>query len=197
MTDVDVDLLIQSNAASKKALANAEEFSTISPLLRIYLFFLLMFQSIFRLSDNALDILLKFLSTFFKSLGKISSLPESFLQSLPSSLYAARKMSGNERDQFERFVSCPNCHSLYTLKNCTVKLLDGRIQSKQCSFVQFPSHPQSQHRKSCGANLLKKVKSCSNEALSFYPKRVYCYKSLIGSLQDMLKQPDFLKKCGS
>ena len=117
------------------------------------------------------------------------------MQSLPSSVYVARKISGNERDQFERFVSCPGCHSLYALKDCTVKSLDGKIQSKQCSFVQFPSHPQPQHHKSCGANLLKKVKSCSNDGISFYPKRVYCYKSLLSSLQEMLKQPEFLNKC--
>ena len=119
--DFDLDLVIQSNNATKKAQAETEESKTYAPLLRIYLFFLFMFQSIFRLSDNALDVLLKFFSIFFKSLTAISSLPESFMQSLPCSLHTARQMSGNERDQFERYVSCPGCHTLYTLNECIAK----------------------------------------------------------------------------
>ena len=193
--DFDLDLVIQSNIATKKALAKAKESKAYSPLLRIYLFFLFMFQSIFRLSDNALDVLLKFLSIFFKSLTKISSLPESFMQSLPCSIYTARQMSGGERDQFERYVSCPNCHTLYTLSECTTETSGGQIESKRCSFVKFPSHPQTQHRQPCGVKLMKEVKSKDSGGISLYPKRVYCYKSLISSLQDMLKQPDFIRKC--
>lgn len=193
--DFDLDLVIQSNAASKKAHAKAQESATFSPLLRIYLFFFFMFQSIFRLSDHALDVLVKFFSIFFKSLAKISSLPESFVQSLPCSIHAARKISGKERNQFERYVACPECHHLYKLNECTVKTPGGQTESKVCSFVQFPSHPQPQHRKPCGTYLMKKVKSRSSDAISFYPKRVYCYKSLISSLQDMLRRPDFVRKC--
>ena len=70
-----------------------------------------------------------------------------------------------------------------------------QIESKRCSFVKFPSHPQAQHRKPCGVKLMKTVKSRSGNGISLYPKRIYCYKSLISSLQDMLKQPDFIRKC--
>lgn len=193
--DFDLDLVIQSNIAAKEALAIEQESATFSPLLTIYLFFLFMFQSLFRLSDHALDVLMKFISIFLKSLAKLSSIPKSFVQSLPTSIYTARKVSGNERDKFERFVVCPECHSLYKLNECIVKTSSGQTESKTCTFVQFPSHPQPQHRKPCGTLLLKKIKSRNGDATSFYPKRVYCYKSLIASLQNMLWQPDFTKKC--
>lgn len=175
-----MDLVIEANAAARESL---KETATYAPLLRLYLFFLLMFQTIFRLSDNALDVLLKFLSMFFKTLGKVSQLPEHFVQSLPSSIYSARKVSGSDNGQFDRYVSCPDCHCLYKLEDCIVKLCDGQLDSKKCSFVHFPAHTQVQHRKPCDTRLMKKVKRKA-KALSLYPRRVYCYKSLINSLQD-------------
>lgn len=167
--------------------------SSYTPLLRLYLFFLFMFQSIFHLSDNALDILLKFLSMFFKTLAKVASLPESFLKLLPSTTYSARKLTDNKRDQFVRYVSCPDCHFLYTPDDCIIKTHGDSIEAKTCSFVQFPTHPQAQHRRPCGGQLMKQVKGKNN--VFFYPCRVYTYKSLIDSLQDMLQQPEFSKKC--
>lgn len=197
--EFDLDLTVQANSASNICDEDSCDeddgaTATYTPLLHLYLFFLFMFQSIFRLSDHALDVLLKFLSMFFKSLGKVSSLPQSFLHCLPSSIYSARKKSGNKRDQFTRYVSCPSCHCLYCLDNCVVKSADHVIESKKCAFVRFPFHPQRQHRKSCDSQLMKRVKSKCKGA-SLYPRRVYCYKSLVDSLQDMLKQPDFSRKC--
>ena len=55
-------------------------------LLRLYIFFLLMFQSLFQLSD-----MVKFLSMFFLTLNKtFKSLPESLVSKLPSSVQDAR-----------------------------------------------------------------------------------------------------------
>lgn len=91
--DFDLDLIVEPNSVSEISTNHEEESVAYTPLLRLYLFFLFMFQSIFRLSDHALDVLLKFLTMFFQSLDKISSLPQSFLEHLPSSIYTARKMS--------------------------------------------------------------------------------------------------------
>ena len=85
--------------------AAAQETKACTLLLQLYLFFLFMFQTLFRLSDNALDVLLHFLAMFFKSLGKwVAPLPSSFVNGLPSSIYSARKMAGSERDRFDRYV---------------------------------------------------------------------------------------------
>ena len=78
--DFDLDLLIENSCASRDSLGNNSQTTSVASasLLQLYIFFLLMFQTIFRLSDNALDILLRFVSLFFQSLAKISPLPDSF-----------------------------------------------------------------------------------------------------------------------
>ena len=75
-----------------------------------------------------------------------------------------------------------------------MSLPGGNKESKKCSFVQFPSHPQTQHRQPCNAFLMKKFKSKAKNIV-LYPQRIYCYKSVAESLQEMLKQPDFFTKC--
>lgn len=193
--EFDLELAVKINAAAKEASTTAQEAKAYTPLLRLYLFFLFIFQTLFRLSDNALDVLLRFLAMFFRSLGqRVTALPTSFIDALPSSIHSARKVAGSERDRFDRYVCCSGCHSLYSLDECVIRMPDGQLESKKCSYVQFPSHPQCQHRKPCGTLLMKKVRS-RPKGVSLYPRLVYCYKSVIESLQEMLKRPDFMKKC--
>ena len=59
---------------------------------------------------------------------------------------------------------------------------------------RFPNHPQAQHRKPCGAVLMKNVKS-SNGKVLLYPKLIYTYKSITESLQELLRNPGFSVKC--
>ena len=173
----------------------ADEADKYTPLVRLYALFLLMFQSLFRLSDTALSVLLKFLAMFFRSLGRmVGSLPGSFLDSIPDNIGSARKNTGSARDRFVRFVCCPSCHALYSMDECVPCSRNCQLlESKKCSFVRFPSHPQPQHRKACGTPLMKKVKTV--KGATFQPRLVYCYKSIIESLQEMLKQPGFIEKC--
>lgn len=193
--EFDLELAVKINAAAKEASTTAQEAKAYTPLLRLYLFFLFMLQTLFRLSDNALDVLLRFLAMFFRSLGqRVTALPTSFIDALPSSIHSARKVAGSEKDRFDRYVCCSGCHSLYSLDECVIRMPDGQLESKKCSYVQFPSHPQCQHRKPCGTLLMKKVRS-RPKGVSLYPRLVYCYKSVIESLQEMLKRPDFMKKC--
>lgn len=154
-----------------------------------------MFQTLFRLSDNAMDTLLRFFSMFFKSLAqRVASLPTSFVEALPGTVQVARKMAESSREHFERYVCCPSCHSLYSLNESVVKMSNGSVEPKKCSFIEFPTHPQPQHRKPCNTLLMKKVKTKIKGA-SLYPRLVYCFKSIIDSLQEMLKRPDFFTNC--
>ena len=117
-----------------------------SPLICLYVFFLFMFQTLFRLSDTAMNILLKFLSMFFKTLRRrIPSIPEGLTTAIPESLYSARKVSNNTRDQFKRYVCCPCCSALYSFEDCVAKLPNGQLESKNCSFVRFPNHTRKQY----------------------------------------------------
>ena len=157
MMSLTWSLLLRSMLLLKRLNSTtAQEAKAYTPLLRLYLFFLFMFQTLFRLSDNALDVLLRFLAMFFRSLGqRVTALPTSFIDALPSSIHSARKVAGSERDRFDRYVCCSGCHSLYSLDECVIRMPDGQLESKKCSYVQFPSHPQCQHRKPCGTLLMK------------------------------------------
>ena len=125
-------------------------------LLQLYTFFLFMFQTLFRLSDTALNVLITFFTMFLKTPSqKFAATPHSFLSKLPSNLRAARSVVGNSKCTFERFVCCPNCCSIYSLQDCIIKHPNGSLESKKCSFVPFPNHPQVQHRKPCEAVLMK------------------------------------------
>ena len=156
------------------------------PVIRLLVYFAFMFQAVFRISDNALNVLLKFLALFFRTLSqKVVNLPQLFLDSLPVNMYTARKVLV-KKQSFTKYVCCPKCGSLYSITDCSEKI--------HCDFVKFPNHSQPQHRKPCGTMLVKEVKN-RNGKIIFYPKFIYCYKSVVDSLQEMLRRPGFYAKC--
>ena len=122
-----------------------------------YAYTLYMFPTLFRVSDTAMNILLKFLSMFFVSVGK--QVPANFTFALPASLYSAWKFSSSNRDQFKRYVCCPTFHSIYLFQDCVIKLANGQMESRTCSFVRFPTHPQCQHHAPCSTPLLHRNKN--------------------------------------
>ena len=68
------------------------------------------------------------------------------------------------------------------------------MQTTTCSFVQFPNHPQERYRVPCGTLLMKTVKTSGNK-LKLVPHLVYCYRSIIQSLQEMILRPRFVEHC--
>ena len=104
-------------------------------LLRLYTFFLLMFQSLFRLSDTALSVLLTFLAMFFSTLSNtIATIPQAFISNLPRNVRSARIIAGSSRNSLQQFVCCPSCHSIYKREDCIV-LSGGEITPQRCSFL--------------------------------------------------------------
>ena len=61
-----------------------------SRVLRVYLFFLFMFQTLFKLSDNALNVLLNFFSLFIHLLAKLFTLRRLFSLKLPKTVTKKR-----------------------------------------------------------------------------------------------------------
>lgn len=95
---------------------------------------------------------------------------------------------------FLKFVSCSKCHSIYLIEECKEKLPDKTVISCKCPYVHFPNHPHRAKIKACGTPLMKVVKT-SSSTTTLYPNRMYCFKSIIKSLQEMIKRPGFIKKC--
>ena len=164
-------------------------------LLWLYTFFLLMFQTLFRLSDTALNVLLSFFAMFFCSLSRISLVfPQAFLDGLPRNVKAARNLASSNRNSLQHYVCCPSCHFIYEKKKCIVQGENGEMESLRCTYTKFPNHPQLHRRTKCNTLLMKKIKLTSGK-ISLQPCLVYCYKSVIESLQELISRSTFVEKC--
>ena len=194
----DDDMHLSSAENCDASFESSSDSAPDTKFIKVYLFFLFMFQTLFRLSDVALKVLLVFLRTFFELLAHGFNLPrlQAFATKLPRSIRAARKEVNSTRDDFQKFVCCPQCHNLYTYKQCIVHLPGNLEESKKCDYVKFPNHPCPQHRTPCGAVLMKKVKSSTGK-IFLYPHLVYCYRSIITALQEMILRPHFMELCES
>ena len=175
---------------------NYPEDSTTSKevpkLVKLYIFFLLTFQSTFQISDAAISVLLAFISTFLGIVARNYNVDAALLllfKQLPVSIKAARKLIDGNRDNFEKYVCCPSCFSTYPWKHDTSKSCQ-----KLCTHIEFPNHPQHWNRKACGRQLMKSVKTPKQASL-FYPRLVYCYKPVLQTLQEFLLRPKFFTKC--
>ena len=112
-----------------------------TPLLQLYTFFLFMFQSLFRLSDTALNALITFFSMFLRTVASsFPGLPEYFLNNFPANLDLARKAIGSRNTSFKKFVCCPACRSIYEWNECIITKPNGTSESKHCSFSQPSSN---------------------------------------------------------
>ena len=73
-----------------------------------------------------------------------------FAQSLPQTLYMAKSYIGLGQDEFEKFVACPKCCTLYKTEECTVRRTNGRVVSKNVTVSDFRIIP----RKTKGSNVM-------------------------------------------
>ena len=117
----------------------------------------------------------------------------SFVLLLPRSIAAAKKFIGYVSDTFSKYASCPECHSIYPLDTCRI-IESNKTVSRKCSYIRFPNHRQAALRQRCDTQLMKNVRT-SFGTLSFYPRRLYCYQSLIASLKELIRRPGFIEKC--
>ncbi len=159
-----------------------------------FLFFLLFWQALFRISNAALTSLLCFFKYFTRLLGNAFQCDQltQFSEKLPRALSAAFSIVGITGDEFVQYVVCPSCHSIYNYVDC-VATLGGSKVSKRCSHRSYPNHPQRSRRQECGAVLLKKVRS--GRGYRLVPIKVFPYFSLQKSLQRLASKPGFLNDC--
>lgn len=83
---------------------------------------------------------------------------------------------------------CPKCHSLYHFADCYTKV-GGNLETKSCSYISFPNHWQKSKTKHCNQALLKSV--ILQEKTKLYPHKVFCYKSIKESIENIWKREDF------
>ena len=142
------------------------------------LVFLSSFQAIYHITDNAIDVLYRFLKAFFKVLGHCFSIELSLPSTLRSGSYVAR---------FRKYVTCKRCHSIYHMDECLEKQGSRQIP-KTCSHIGLGQKFE------CNNILLKTVELVTKKKI-FYPLMTYCYIDLSTSLQQLLKHSKFIEMC--
>ena len=101
----------------------------------------------------------------------------------PGTLYYFRKEIGLVNDTFTKYVVYPKCHTVCDLEKCH-QTVSTALVSNRCTFITFPSHRQRWRWQVCGAALLKEVTlKCGTKKL--YPHKIYCYQSIIKSLENL------------
>jgi len=81
-----------------------------------------------------------------------------FADLFPGNLGSAQKLLGLSADDFQKYVSCKKCSSIYTYQDSSHMERNMRV-SQKCSYVMFPNHPQRRFRKTCDFTLMKSVYS--------------------------------------
>ena len=111
----------------------------------------------------------------------------------PASIYLAWKQISSSGHTFEKFVVCPKCSAVYKYPDAIEKI-GTRTVSKRCSHTEFPNHRQARMRRPCNATLLKSVNLRGGKQL-LVPKTIYPYKSVIETLEQLIKQKNFIELC--
>lgn len=147
------------------------------------LIFLAIWQFSYRVSNNAIDNLLRFLKFFIKAIGVIfhNKQLENSSDLVPLNFKSLHKsLKCLESDvNFICYTVCPKCDSVYEYDDCIVRRANRNSESKSCLHISYPRHPHLSKRTPCGTMLLKKVKIKSGYKLK--PYKTYPYMPLVKS----------------
>ena len=98
---------------------------------------------------KAMYTLLHFIRLFFAHLSFLcpgNKVLEQLLKTFPKSVQCIRSILKNSNSGITEYVVCPRCNSLYNYESCVV-LVGLREESRKCSYIEFPNHPQQIRRK--------------------------------------------------
>ena len=122
-------------------------------------------------------------------LGRYSTKVAEVAANLPHSLYGYNhSLSGViQSDTFERLTVCRGCSSLYSFSECLTKV-GSRTTVVHCAYKPF--------KKPCNELLMKEIVSSGGHR-KFYPHSMFCFTSLISSLQALVLRTGFMQQCES
>lgn len=147
------------------------------------------FQAKFYLTNRALSWLLKFLFVIFQFLGLYSTKLADLAKVMPHSIhqYNNQMLTLIPINVIERRAVCIQCELLYKFDDC-IKRVGSETTVVCCRNTVF--------RKKCNQQLMKQIVTSSGNR-NFYPLKVYCYTSLITSLQTLVRRTGFIEQCES
>ena len=148
----------------------------------------------FKVSNTALNTLLRFFSLLISQIASIPELENRKVISdiFPSSFVKAQKVVGLNRDDFKRLVCCGKCFAIYDIDDC-YEHIGTQSVPRLCSSAKFPRHPWRSMRGLCNSPLLKEV--ITSHKKKHKPIKVYCYKSIISSITAIISRPGMAETC--
>ena len=165
-----------------------ERTKLVSTLISFMCIFLLAWQAIFRVPNVAIGLLFKFMKILLRKINEISgsSIIKEVSELLPDTLIKAQKLLSVNRDNFKKIIVCQMCHSTYDYADCVIQK-----ENAKCSFIHFPLHPRHTLRSKCGTSLLKVIKTATGKR-KFVPYKVFCYKSIIDAIKELVQKPGII-----
>src|SRR5437016_7120145 len=142
------------------------------------------FQQRFKLSDIALEALIKYLHTVLIRFNKQQ------FEEFPTSLYKAKKLLKIFQPKMQLAV-CTNCHKLHNATNITTYKEDGEAAIMKCLHQEFPNNLTPSHRKLCN-NPLSVLKKNKGEIIAV-PQMLYPKPSVRQQLSMLYQRPNFEK----
>lgn len=194
--DANSEVWISTDSESDEAEPATEQNHGMSQHLRLIYTFLLFWQFAYKVSNNAMHCLLRFLKYIILLIGnafqchQISDSAQQFPVTL-NSLYKQMLVENNHL--FTEYVVCRKCHSVYEYDNCIIRRSNGRSESKRCSHVAYPRHPHRTQRQPCNEILLKRIRT--GKGYKLIPFKVYPYYTLEKQFARLLKRKNFTTKC--
>jgi len=174
---------------------NHSAFTTTSTQLRYLLSFIVIWQFAYTISNAAVTNLLRFLKFFLLFIGHLFQCKQisEMGSEIPLTLKFLGRLLNLQEDDLTNYVVCPSCDSVYEYNDCFERKANGDLESKCCRHVQFPNHPHMSRRRPCSALLMKRVRTKSSYVLRAI--KVYPYKSLKKSIQQLVKRKGFVDSC--
>ena len=142
------------------------------------------YQQRFKLSDMALEALIKFLRTILIRSNKLQ------FEEFPTSLFKAKKLLKIFQPKMQLAV-CTDCHKLHNATNITTYKEDGKVAIMKCLHQEFPNNPILSRRNSCN-NPLSVLKKNKGEIIAV-PRMLYPKPSVRQQLSMLYQRPNFEK----
>ena len=190
--EIDEDVPIVGNDISLPKVPlvqDSPEKTELNIVIKWVVTFLSIFQTQFFLTNRALNCLMKFLVVLLQFLGKYSAKISELAAKLPHSLHQYNLLLTDiaQGYTFNRRAVCNACHSHYSFEEC-VRKVGSEMTVNRCTRKQF--------QKKCNNLLMKEIMTSSGQR-KFYPHRVFCFASVISSLQALVLRTGFMQQCES
>lgn len=185
LEDVNADLSEGRNVNRVQGHRN-EDHTNVEVIARWTVHFISSWSVFYNVSATALGYLLTFFHAFLSACGLIAPYLLILSNSIPRSVYTLKKTQGILEDDFLKYVVCSKCNELYTLSEAE--------ECRTCTFIKYPNHAQRKFRQKCGEKLLKEV-ILQDGSRKHYPIKIYCYRSVMKSIQNLLDRPGLKQRC--